>query len=71
MLAGEGVPRLIGIDDGSGGGQLLPRQMVIGDNHLHAQLPGPGDAADTADTVVHRQQQLRSAPGGHIRQLRR
>ena len=38
--------------------------MVVGDQHLHAQLAGNLHAFDAGDAVVHRDQQLRSG-GGH------
>jgi len=52
MLARKCIARLVGVDDGIGLGQLGARQMVIGDEHLHAVGPGGAHARDARDAVV-------------------
>ncbi len=57
---------LVGIDDGIGVRQLLTRQMVIGNQYLHAGRLGRRHPGDAGDAVIHRDQKLGAA--GH-RQL--
>ena len=52
VLARETAPRLIGIDDAPGVRQRVAGQMVIGNEHAHAQRIGGGDAVDARDAVV-------------------
>ena len=54
---------LIGVDDdvGIGQGNFAAHQggqMVVGDQHLHAECPGPGHAVKTGNAVVNRDQQV-------------
>jgi hypothetical protein len=53
--------RLIGIDDGCRGGQGLGGQVMIGDDHTHAQPIGFRHAFDAGDAIVHGDQQVRAA----------
>ena len=59
VLAKEGATRLIGIDDGIGIRKFLARQVMIGNHHRHAQLPGGPDTLNGGYAVVDRDHQVR------------
>ncbi|MNG93596.1 hypothetical protein D3C79_525670 [compost metagenome] len=65
-LGGEVAATLVRVHYRIGSGQLMTRQVMIGDQHLHAGRLGGGDTGDTGDAVVHRDEELGAA--GH-RQL--
>ena len=49
-LAAKGIPVKVRVDDGVCARQFGARQVMIGDQHIHAGVPGrlgPGDAGDT------------------------
>ena len=51
-LAREFAARLVGVDDAPGVGQGVAGQVVVGDQHFHAQAVCFGDAVDAGDAVV-------------------
>lgn len=57
-LGGEVAAMLVRVDDGIGVRQLLTRQMVIGNQYLHASRLGRRHPGDAGDTVIHRDQEL-------------
>ena len=65
-LGGEVAAMLVGVHYRVGVRQLLTRQMVIGNQYLHAGRLGRRHPGDAGDAVVHRDQELGAA--GH-RQL--
>ena len=52
---------LVGVHDGIGVRQLLARQMVIGNQYLHAGRSSRRHPGDAGDAVVHRDQELGAA----------
>lgn len=62
----EVAAMLVGVHYRVGVRQLLARQMVIGNQYLHASRLGCRHPGDAGDAVVHRDQELGAA--GH-RQL--
>ena len=60
-LLGKRAARLVRIDDGAGGGQVVAGQVVIGDQHVDAERVGRFHAVDAGDAVVDRDQQIRLA----------
>ena len=58
MLAGKSISRLIGIDQRIRRRQGLPWQMVIGNQHLHAQRLGGQHAVVAGYAVIHGNQQI-------------
>jgi hypothetical protein len=74
MLAREAAARLVGVDDGRSGRQFVAGQVVIGDQHPHAQRIGARHAGHTGDAVVHGDQPIGRAArarGSEIDDLRR
>ena len=59
ILAQKLTTRLIGIDDGIGIGQLLTRQVMVGDHNLHPQLTRHPHTVEGSNAVVHGHQQIR------------
>ena len=57
-LAFEGAARLVGIDNDFGVRHLGGWQMVIGNEHLHAQALGCGDPLETGNAVVNRDEHI-------------
>ena len=70
-LGGEGIAGPVGIDDGVRRWQGLAGQVVVGDQHAHAQRPGRRHAVEAGDAVVHRDQQIGLARRSHGDDLRR
>ncbi len=60
-LAGELAARLIRIDDGARGRQLVAGQMVIGDEHVDAERVRRFHAVHARDAVIDGDQQFRLA----------
>ena len=68
--AGESLPGQIGVDDGVGGRKAGSGQMMVGDQHPHAQGPGGGNAFMTGDAVVDGQEHVGLARSGEFDDLR-
>ena len=62
MLAGEVTARLVGIDDAQRVRQGVAGQVMVGDQHLHAQAVGFGHAFHAGDAVVHGDKDVGFAP---------
>ena len=58
VLAGKVAAGLVGVHDHIGLGQMGRRQVVVGDEHLHAQGFRGGYAFHAGDAVVHGDQHL-------------
>ena len=52
MFAWEGATGLIGVDDDGGIGQRLPRQVMVGNDDVDAELVCRLDACNTGNAVV-------------------
>jgi len=64
MGAGHVVFRAqTGIADGVGRGQFRRRQVVVGDDHGHAQLAGAGHGRHVGDAAVHGEQDAAALRG--------
>src|SRR5690554_2035504 len=59
VLAQERAARLVRVHDGVGVRQFVTGQVVIGDDHLDAQLPGSTHTVDGGNTVIDRNEQVR------------
>ncbi|MBA7651324.1 hypothetical protein ES703_59142 [subsurface metagenome] len=65
VLERIGAVRLLGIKYGGSGGQFGVGNMVIGDDHINALVPGPLHLLQGADAAVTGDQQV-SADEGRI-----
>jgi len=70
-LAGKGLAGKVGINHDFCIRQRFARQMMIGNDHLHAEFARPGDAFEAGYTVVDGHQQLRAGRSGLFGKPRR
>lgn len=56
----ESLAGQVGIDDGFGGRQFRPRQVMISDHHLHPAPPGSGYPGNRTDPLVNGHQHRRA-----------
>ena len=64
MLARKVAARLIGIHDGRRLRKHVARQMVVGDDDLHAESVGLGHAIHAGDAVIDGDEDVRLALAG-------
>ena len=67
----EATAGLVRIDECISQRQLRPRQMMIGDDHAHAEPARGGHAGDAGDAVVHGDEQLGPECGSGLGERRR